>query len=173
MAMLMLCCRLFHAHTADGIFLCTQAHLQSRIRDELAAVQTGTSTVVVEHLESGQVREVSSNLQIVGLDVDKEHLIIWDKKKVRERGWEFDLWSPSYILQLTCDCATNLQTEVYGVGSEGLHLAGQFSSSGSSLAIHTDSICCIGNSCVEVCNISGTVKQTIFFDAVCTRSCPS
>lgn len=79
---LLLCCRLFHAHTPDGIFLCTQALLQSRIRDDFAAVQTGTGTVLLEHLESSSVREVSSNLQIVGLDVDKEHLMLWDKKQV-------------------------------------------------------------------------------------------
>ncbi|GMH43478.1 hypothetical protein BSKO_11400 [Bryopsis sp. KO-2023] len=135
--------RLFQVRCGDKVTLCGQTFLQSRMKSNLAAVQTGADKVVVEHMNENSIKEISSNLQIVGLDITDSHLLLWSGNQV----------------------------EIYNVNVNGTHLSSQFPSKSSSMAIHNDSIYRTGPHRLEVCSLTGTVKQTLYFDS--DDGCPT
>lgn len=73
-----------HVYTRDGITLCRKGALQARLKHQISAVQVGSGKISITYLTGGASTAVTSRLGIIGLDISKEHLLVWDGDEVRE-----------------------------------------------------------------------------------------
>ncbi|KAK3281449.1 hypothetical protein CYMTET_10767 [Cymbomonas tetramitiformis] len=128
----------------DGVYIMSKCVLQHKIRDKNAVVQLSADKVVIESCDptaqagSSAQRLLTTSMQITGVDCTETHVLLWNGKKA----------------------------EVYELARDDVRMVSTFPSAASSMAIFKESVFRTNDSRVEVCNLQGTVKQTLVFDEV-------
>jgi len=145
--------RLLAAVTTDSVYILSKCVLQHRICDKMGIVQLTADKVVVEPCDYvpgsnaqqpnsedslGSSKIVTSSMQVTGVDLSENNLLQWSGKKA----------------------------EVWDLGGRGgdARMVSSFPTTAAAMAIHKDSVFRTNDTRVEICNLQGTVKQTLLFD---------
>ncbi|XP_022095457.1 intraflagellar transport protein 140 homolog isoform X2 [Acanthaster planci] len=107
-------------------------HMNAHIKDQVAAVQTGPSTMTLDILGSGAHHEVKTDIHIKGIYTTKEHIAIWNGKKV----------------------------VVYDISST-IRAAGTFSTESNLVCLYEQNAYTTEPGKIQVRTFQGTVKQLI------------
>lgn len=120
------------------VHICRRVLLQQCVNGEWAVMQVAANSVVVEALGAAarSLGKVRTSLQILGLDVNKETLLLWDGKIA----------------------------ELHRLGMTEASQIAQFDSTSTSMALHGDTVYRAMENRVEAVTFSGTVKQTLAFE---------
>lgn len=123
----------------DNVYMCHKTLLSHRIKDGLVVIQASAERLMVESVE-GTTKipgKLSATMQITSIDLSRQVLLIYDGKTV----------------------------ELYKIGDNfELTQSNSFESPARAVALHNESVYRAVENRVEVCNFSGTVKQTLAFE---------
>jgi len=120
----------------DSCYVLTKCTLNHTMRQSQCVVQLSADKIVLAPADGSQSRLLECQMQIAGLDVHESHLAVWSGKKA----------------------------EIYELGRGEPVQASSFASPSTACALYKDSFFRNANSAVEICNLQGTVKQTLRFE---------
>ncbi|WIA30074.1 hypothetical protein OEZ86_000169 [Tetradesmus obliquus] len=161
--------QLLAASCGDGLQLCTRALLHHKLCEGFAVMQESAGRVLLEQLEGPPKPpgRISTSLQLAGLDVTANALLLHDGRQAHVyRISESD----NSLTQLSQSESPGLpvavdakQTVEDGTTGCGVTVAGG-NTGCCSMALYNESVYRTAERRVEVCNLSGVVKQTLMFD---------
>lgn len=120
------------AASVGNLSILSETTLKKKVRDGFVALQISNNIVEVRRLARLDAPvQYQTSIRIKGLDISSSILSVWNGKVIE---------------------SFNLTTE---------NSAGKFSKASFKCAVHKESILVIGKGQLEVCNVQGTVKQTL------------
>ncbi|GBG73003.1 hypothetical protein CBR_g12722 [Chara braunii] len=129
--------RFLAALTEEGVQVLVRFQLQNRIRGKLALIQLSPNQIAIDRIDRQSVHILFTSMQATRMDASDSHVLVWNAKSA----------------------------EVHEVNSYGVHLASTFAISGvGEMALQQESIFQANKGVIEICNLQGTVKQTLMLD---------
>ncbi|CAG9334634.1 unnamed protein product [Blepharisma stoltei] len=126
---------LLSASTEKTLSILSEADLRKVIKDDIIALQASNHQVEVRRLNRLDASmQIYTNIKIKGMDASTSHCVVWNGKTVE-----------SYTMPDT------------GNGE----MVGTFNKKCFIAAVHRDSIIIYTEGQIEICNMQGTVKQTV------------
>lgn len=130
--------RLLTAALYDDVAILCETILQRKVSGDISVVQLSNDELSVERQggsSSSAAMSVQCGIAVKGLDVHGRHLVVWNGSKA----------------------------EVYEVGSHSVKLTTTFATKATAIALHNDNVFACVEEAVVVCNLGGTVKQTLSY----------
>lgn len=126
---------LFAVHTVREIYLMREQHICAHYSADMSAVQVAPNQLSVDLLDSEGHMELCCDIQVKGVFVNSEHIIIWGTKRVI----------------------------VYELHRQTKHLKviGSFACECGGAVIYDHSVYCVEGSHIQVRTTQGTVKQSL------------
>lgn len=70
-------------HAVDGIYILREHALLSSYKEDVAVVQTSANDLNVFHCSTDESFSFNTNIQVIGLALNKEHICVWNGKKYK------------------------------------------------------------------------------------------
>jgi len=70
-------------HAMDGIYILREHALLASYKEDVAIVQTSASDLNVFHSTTDESFSFNTNIQVIGLALNKEHICLWNGKKYK------------------------------------------------------------------------------------------
>eukprot|EP00798_Chlamydomonas_sp_ICE-L_P030874 gene30874-35918_t len=159
--------RLMCVITDESVNACRKTLLNHRLRDGMVVIQAGVDKLLIESMPQppsapGEPTppikppsKLQTPIQILGLDFSKNTLMVYN-------GAECLLYKVDATNEAIEQGRETRKTQVHD-NNEAV-AAGGFETSSRAMALQNDSIFCVNENRLEVCNTGGTVKQTLSFD---------
>ena len=128
---------LLAAGFAESATVLLETAFYRKVRDGLGCIQSGPDTLTVTRagVEGATPLNLTAGIRISGADHDESRVVVWSGKKV-------EVWQP---------------------GADGCRFLGAFSRVTSLIGIRGESLFALVGPRIEVCNLQGTVKNTLTF----------
>ena len=118
----------------DDATVLNETILHRKLVGDTAAIQVSRARLVLERPSGGSL-QLNAGINIKGMDMSATNIVVWNGKKA----------------------------EVYEVRPSAIKLVASFDSDATSMALHGENVFCTRGNHVVVCNLHGTVKQTLSF----------
>eukprot|EP00003_Mantamonas_plastica_P014405 TRINITY_DN2501_c0_g2_i5.p1 TRINITY_DN2501_c0_g2~~TRINITY_DN2501_c0_g2_i5.p1 ORF type:complete len:1231 (+),score=430.28 TRINITY_DN2501_c0_g2_i5:227-3919(+) len=120
-------------------FIFNEASMQHVMKDKVAVFQTSPTDLVINNQDALYgTMFLTTDIPVKGLDCNSKHVLVWNRKMC--------------------------QSYAFAAGSTSLDSIAKWESPAMSISLENDQFYQVVDNNVEVCNLSGKVKQTLTFD---------